>query len=211
MGLVYLGICMVGWLREEETPPLERVIIQPKSSLQARADVQATQDLMAAFSVLLAYRLRSVTVSKASRGYDASASGDYHPTMALPRLEELAGRLQGRVVVSGDDWTLNSSLFTPRAGVVAELLPLQESFEQYRQLARRLNADYRVMGVSRGALSSVGVVQLTLARPGPGALAYWARLLEAQPLHGSLKTLAITTHPHAAWDKLVATISITGR
>ena len=211
IGLLCLGIYAVGWLRAVEPAPLPRALSKPESNLQARADMQAVQELVAAFSVLLAYELRSITVSKAPKGYNTSAAGAYRSTMALPRLEELAKRLQGRVIVSGDGWTLNSSLFIPRTGVRAELLPLQESFEQYRQLAQQLNADYRIMGVSRGALSSIGVVQLTFARPTPTVLARCVELLEAKPLHGALQTLELTTQPHAAWDRLVATMNITGR
>lgn len=196
-------------LRRQEEAPVEETVETPVSA-QVHPYLAEVGRLLPAIAVLLAYDLRSVKVSRVGDQYATSAQGEYRSSLSLARLQELAGEMNGRLIVNGSSWTLNSSLFAPPPAAEEAPAPLHDAFEQYRRLAWRMNARYDIVGVSRRRRGSTGVVALTMRHPNPAFLAYCAGLMKIHRLHGALQSLELTTGRHGAWQSLTATIEITG-
>ena len=210
--LLCLGLAAVLWplFPSKEDAPAMLAPAAPMARVRIGADLEAVDGLLAAFAVLLAYNLETIQVQKAAKGYNATATGKYEQAFSLARLEQIASRLQGRIVVQKDNWTLSSSLFKPPKGRAEALRPLAVSFEQYRRFAMAVNADFAIAGISQRRRWALGVIELRLPHPNRATLKQCARLLRQAGLHGQLLKLSVNAQPHGAWEDLNATVEITG-
>ncbi len=193
----------------KETIP-KIAVTKPKSTIQIDTDLDAVDTLLSEFAVLLAYNLDNIQIQKTSKGYNTTATGQYDQAFSLARLNEIAHRLDGRVTVQKNIWTLHSSLFRPPAGESGELLPLPRSFEQYRQFAGAVDARFSIIGTSQKQHSVQGVIELSIDYPNRPNLRQSVRQLQQAGLHGHIQKVDIQTQLNAAWKNLTVTIEIIG-
>ena len=181
-----------------------------KSAIQIDTDLGAVAALLTDFSVLLAYNLENIHIKKSSKGYNTSATGHYNQSFSLARLNGIARELEGKFYLQKNSWTLTSSLFKAPPGETVELVPLADSFEQYRQFAVLNNARFSVIGTSQKRDSAQGIIELTIDYPNPRALRQWAQQLRRMAPHGYLQNVDINTQKNAGWKNLTIKIEITG-
>ena len=208
-GLVYLLSSTID-VRDIQETAIQTVRVEPESTIQVATDLEAVAALLGEFSVLLAYGLDDVKIKKTSKGYLTSATGRYHQSFPLERLNRVAEELEGSFSLQKDDWTLNSSLFRPPAGKTAGLVPLETSFERYRRFAAASHARFSIIGSSRTRDAAKGIIELGIDYPNRHLLRLWARQLQQAPLHGYLQDAGVTTRRHSGWNNLTLIIEIIG-
>ena len=183
---------------------------KPKSTIQTGTDLGAIARLLTNFSVLLPYDLDKIHIKKTSRGYGTVATGRYNQSFSLARLNQIAQELEGNFNLLNNSWTLRSSIFKPPAGKIIELVPLQVSFEYYRQFALSRNAQFSVIGTRQNRDSALGVIELVFEIPNSTALKQSAQLLRQMALHGYIQKADITTQKNSGWKNLSVIIEIVG-
>ena len=194
-------------LEEAKVIPLPA---KPKSTIQIDSDLEAVAALLGNFSVLLAYNLDKIHVKKTARGFSTGATGGYNQSFSLARLNQIAQELEGNIYLQKNSWTLSSSIFKPPAGEAAEPIPLQVSFEYYRQFAFSRNARFSVIGTSQKRDVSQGVIELVFENPNSSVLQQSVRQLQQMALHGHIQKVDINTKKNAGWKKLSITIEVIG-
>ena len=208
-GLVFLLSSTIE-VKEIKETVIQPVRAEPESTIQIATDLETVAALLGEFSVLLAYDLDNIKIKKTSKGYLTSATGSYDQSFPLDRLYRLAEELEGSFALQKDNWTLNSSLFKPPAGKTAGLVPLETSFERYRQFAAASNARFSIIGSSRKRNATKGIIELGIDYPNRQLLRLWVRQLERSALHGYLQDVGITTRRNSGWKNLTLIIEITG-
>ena len=211
-----IGACLIFLIssnievREIKETAIQPVLAKPKSTIQVAVELESIASLLGEFSVLLAYDLENISIKRASKGYLTSATGRYHQSFSLDRLNRIAEELEGRFSLQKDNWTLNSSLFEPAAGESADLVPLATSFERYRHFAAANRARFSILGTSRKRDTAQGIVELGIDYPNHNVLRLWARQLQHAMTHGYLQNAGITTHRNSGWKTFTITIEIIG-
>lgn len=208
-GLVFLLSSTIDVREISETAP-QPVRVEPRSMVQIATDLETVAALLGEFSVLFAYDLDNISITKTSKGYLTSAAGRYDQSFSLDRLNRIAEELEGSFSLQKNNWTLNSSLFKPPAGKAADLVPLADSFESYRQFAAASNARFTIVGSSRERDATQGVIELSIDYPNRHVLQLWVRQLQQAALHGYLQNAGIATRRNSGWKTLTFTIEITG-
>ncbi len=208
-GLVSLFLSTVD-VREIKETRVQPVVARPTSAIRVATDLEALAALLDEFSVLLAYNLDNISIKKTAKGYLTSASGRYHQSYSLARLNRIAADLEGGFSLQKNNWTLNSSLFKPPPGKTADPVPLTASFEQYRQFAAAGNARFSIIGSSRKRDATRGLIELGIDYPNRQLLRLWGRQLQQASLHGHLQNAGIAAGRHSGWKTLTLTIEITG-
>lgn len=208
-GLVFLLLSTLE-VKEIQETAIQPVRAQPESTIQIATDLETVAALLGEFSALLAYELDNIKIKKTSTGYLTSATGRYDQSFSLDRLYRLAEELDGRFSLQKDNWTLNSSLFKPPPGKIAGLVPLETSFERYRQFAAASNARFTIVGSSRKRASAQGIIELSIDHPNRHVLRLWVRQLQRAALHGYLQEAGITIRRNSGWKNLTLIIEIMG-
>ena len=208
-GLIFLISSNIE-VRETQETALQPVHAKPKSTIQVATDLESIAALLGDFSVLLAYELDNISIKKTAKGYLTSATGRYDQSFSLDRLNRIAEELEGSFSLQKNNWTLNSSLFKPPAGEVADPAPLAVSFERYRQFAAANSARFSIIGTSRKQDAAQGIIELGIDYPNHNVLRSWVRQLHQAMLHGYLQNAGITTRRNSGWKSLTITIEIMG-
>ena len=209
VGLMFLIISTLN-LREIKPTATKPAPVIPKSTIQIDTDLEAIATLLDDFSVLLAYRLENISVSKTAQGYLTRANGRYEQVFPLTRLHVIAGALEGRFSAQKNSWTLDSSLFDPPSGASVELAPLSASFEGYRQFAVSSNVSFSVVGSSQKQGVAQAMLSLSMDYPNRDSLRQAALQLRQMSLHGYLQSIEIKADEYSGWKQLTAVIEITG-
>ena len=211
-----IGACLIVLIssnievREIKETAIQPMRAEPRSTIRIATDLETIAALLNEFSVLLAYELDNISIEKSSKGYLTSATGRYDQSFSLDRLSRIAEELEGSFSLQKNNWTLNSSLFRPPAGEVADLAPLATSFERYRQFAEANHARFSIIGTNRKRDTAHGIIELSFDYPNRNALHMWVRQLQQTMLHGYLQNAGITTRRNSGWKNLTIIIEIIG-
>ena len=211
-----VGACLIFFLpmsvnvKHLEQATIKTLPAKPKSTIQIDTDLEAVAELLSNFSVLLAYNLDKIHVKKTAKGYSAGATGSFNQSFSLTRLNQIARELEGNIHLQKNSWTLSSSIFKPPAGETVEPIPLQVSFEYYRQFAFSRNARFSVIGISQKRDVSQGVIELVFENPNSSVLQQSVQQLQQMTLHGYLQKVDINTKKNAGWENLSIIIEIIG-
>ncbi len=211
-----VGTCLIFFLfmtinvKHLEEATVKPLPAKPKSTTQIDSDLEAVSALLSNFSVLLAYNLDKIHVKKTANGYSAGATGSYSQSFSLARLNQIAQELEGNIYLQKNSWTLSSSIFKPPPGEAVEPIPLQVSFEYYRQFAFSRNARFSVIGTSQKRDVAQGVIELVFENPNRFVLQQSVQQLQQMALHGYIQKVDINTKKNAGWKKLSITIEVIG-
>ena len=196
--------------RDKKTAVIQTIII-PKSQHRLHTDLDALGQLMRRYHPLLAYQLKDLRLQKEKNAYRLIATGDYHQHHSLARLQQLAEQLGGAITVQAQTWILRAGNFRPPAGREPGLVPIADTFEQYRQLANRKQMDFRIETITRNRHRTDAAISLALDYPTPATLQHLALDTRPSHFHGALNQVVLSAEANAAWKQLTLGISITGK